>query len=136
MFGWAYPLVSFFSFLNNLIEVRSDMYKLTKTLQRPLQKDSPNIGPWHDVVEFMSVVGVVTNMSYLIIEFSNTELAFAFEFLASFSTIQRIGLVIAIEHIILAAKAVSSRLIPTVPEDIRDAKARLIFESLHKDKGE
>jgi hypothetical protein len=134
MFGWAVPLVALFSYVNNIVEVRSDMFKLTKTLQRPLQKDSANIGPWHDVLNFLSIAGIVTNMSYLLIVYCQDGTDQQSSFLGNLPMINRIGWIIAAEHFILAIKSLCSRLIPSVPQEIRDFKAREIYLRSHDHK--
>ena len=46
LFSSAFPLAAFCAFLNNLIEIRSDAFKLCFHQQRPFGKRVENIGTW------------------------------------------------------------------------------------------
>lgn len=46
LFSSAFPLAAVFAMLNNLIEIRSDAFKLVYVCQRPFGQRVPNIGTW------------------------------------------------------------------------------------------
>lgn len=46
LFSSAFPLAAFCALLNNVVEIRSDAFKLCMTYQRPFGKTVENIGTW------------------------------------------------------------------------------------------
>lgn len=46
LFSSAFPMAAACAFLNNLIEIRSDAFKLCCSLQRPFGVRVANIGAW------------------------------------------------------------------------------------------
>ena len=46
LFSSAFPLAAMCALLNNVIEVRSDAFKLCMTFQRPFGQRVENIGTW------------------------------------------------------------------------------------------
>lgn len=46
LFSSAFPLAAICAMLNNLIEIRSDAFKLAYVCQRPFGQRVPNIGTW------------------------------------------------------------------------------------------
>jgi anoctamin-8 len=57
LFSSAYPLAGLCALLNNLIEVRSDAFKLCFIYQRPFPQRVGNIGSWQTAMEVMGVIG-------------------------------------------------------------------------------
>jgi anoctamin-10 len=49
------------SFLNNLLELRSDAYKITVHQRRPVPSRTDTIGPWLDALQFLTWAGALTN---------------------------------------------------------------------------
>ena len=45
-FAPAFPLAPAFSLFNNIIEIRSDAFKMCFLFQRPFGQRVPNIGTW------------------------------------------------------------------------------------------
>jgi anoctamin-8 len=46
LFSSAFPMAAFCALMNNLIEIRSDAFKLCFTFQRPFGQRVSNIGTW------------------------------------------------------------------------------------------
>jgi anoctamin-8 len=46
LFSSAFPMAAFCALINNLIEIRSDAFKLCFTFQRPFGQRVSNIGTW------------------------------------------------------------------------------------------
>ncbi|CAG8743189.1 18863_t:CDS:2, partial [Acaulospora morrowiae] len=61
LFGPAFPLAAFFSWINNVVEIRTDAFKYIKTLQRPVAFQTQDIGMWENVLHVLSSLGVLTN---------------------------------------------------------------------------
>ncbi|NWV03396.1 ANO8 protein, partial [Ptilonorhynchus violaceus] len=65
LFSAAFPLAAACALLNNVLEIRSDAFKLCSGLQRPFGQRVHDIGQWQKVMEAMGVVAIVVNC-YLI----------------------------------------------------------------------
>ena len=65
LFSSAYPLAGMCALLNNLIEVRSDAFKLCFIHQRPFPQQVHSIGSWQTAMEIMGVIGVVVNCALI-----------------------------------------------------------------------
>ena len=59
LFSSAFPMAAVCALLNNIIEIRSDAFKLCVTFQRPFGERVENIGIWQVERFVMSVVIVV-----------------------------------------------------------------------------
>ena len=63
LFVAAFPLGPFFALINNVFEIRIDAIKFTISMRRPVGFRAENIGVWRVVLETLSFVAVVTNVS-------------------------------------------------------------------------
>ncbi|KAH9494530.1 hypothetical protein Btru_042364 [Bulinus truncatus] len=61
LFSSAFPLAALCALLNNVIEIRSDAFKLCLTFQRPFGQRVDSIGIWQDVLLVFSVIAVIVN---------------------------------------------------------------------------
>lgn len=55
LFSAAYPLAAFWALLNNLIEIRSDAFKLCRLHQRPFFESASSIGAWQVRFQLSSI---------------------------------------------------------------------------------
>ena len=62
MFASSFPLASALSVACNLIEIKSDCYKLAYVTQRPKSVRSQDIGVWGTVVQTQAFMAVLTNV--------------------------------------------------------------------------
>ena len=65
LFVVAFPLGPLFAFLNNIIEIRIDAFKVLTQLKKPLPKRAQDIGIWLSILNAISKIGVITNVSFL-----------------------------------------------------------------------
>ncbi|CAF0977777.1 unnamed protein product [Rotaria sordida] len=56
-----FPLAAFFSLLNNLIEIRTDAFKLCMIYQRPFSQRVKDIGQWQIIMEYMVYAAIIIN---------------------------------------------------------------------------
>ncbi|KAF8883336.1 calcium-activated chloride channel-domain-containing protein [Gymnopilus junonius] len=56
-----WPLAGTMAFLNNLLELRSDAFKITINNRRPIPCRTDTIGPWLDTLTFLTWLGALTN---------------------------------------------------------------------------
>jgi hypothetical protein len=61
LFVVAFPLAPLFAFVNNMIEIRVDAFRLLRAHRRPALGRSEDIGTWYYILEVLSIVGVITN---------------------------------------------------------------------------
>lgn len=54
LFSSAFPPAALCAMLNNLIEIRTDAFKLAYVCQRPFGQRVPNIGTWQ-VTKFITI---------------------------------------------------------------------------------
>ncbi|RMZ94526.1 anoctamin-4-like isoform X2, partial [Brachionus plicatilis] len=69
LFVVAFPLAPLFAFLNNILEIRIDAFKVLTQLKRPLPKKAQDIGIWLPILNTISKLAVITNS--LIIAFTS-----------------------------------------------------------------
>lgn len=66
LFSAAFPLAGICALLNNLIEIRSDAFKVTVTCQRPFGgAPCRNIGSWQQVMSVTTYLAVIVNCALL-----------------------------------------------------------------------
>jgi len=67
MFSSIFPLGSLIAMGNNIAEMRSDTYKLTKVCQRPIPALANGIGAWENILGGIVQAAVVVNVSIITI---------------------------------------------------------------------
>lgn len=66
MFSASFPLAPLLVLILALIEVRVDGFKLYRLLQRPFPLGSKSIGPWLEIIRFLSLAGIFSNVSMIV----------------------------------------------------------------------
>ncbi|KIJ95509.1 hypothetical protein K443DRAFT_682955 [Laccaria amethystina LaAM-08-1] len=61
LWSTIWPLAGVMAFLNNLLEIRSDAFKIAVHNRRPFAMRTDTIGPWLDALTFLTWVGALTN---------------------------------------------------------------------------
>ncbi|KAF9480330.1 DUF590-domain-containing protein [Pholiota conissans] len=61
LWSTIWPLAAVMAFLNNLLELRSDAFKMTVHNRRPIPTRTDSIGPWLDALMFLTWLGALTN---------------------------------------------------------------------------
>jgi anoctamin-10 len=70
LFSVVWPVVPVCFFINNWIELRGDIFKLTKECKRPNPQRADSIGPWLDSLGFLAWLGSLTSAA-IVYMFSN-----------------------------------------------------------------
>ena len=65
LFSAAYPQAAVWAFLNNLVEIRGDAFKLVNGVQRPFMKRVEDIGFWQEAFEVLSVISIMVNCALI-----------------------------------------------------------------------
>lgn len=121
LFSSAYPLAGLCALLNNLIEVRSDAFKLCFIHQRPFPERVQNIGCWQTAMEIMGVIGVIVNCA--LIGLSGP----VHRMFPDMTATQTVLLIIVLEHVMLVLKFLISTAIPDIPQHVEQELARIEF---------
>jgi hypothetical protein len=66
LLGLSFPLTAFVNLLNNLVECRTDGFKILRLSQRTNASDAGDIGAWYAILQFLGILSVVTNAGLLI----------------------------------------------------------------------
>ena len=95
-FSMAFPLAPVCALVNNIIEIRTDAYKLTYNTQRPVARKASGIGVWFPILQIMSIFALMTNLA--IIAFTTGQVQYYFP---DWSNTEKMFAVFVFEHIIL-----------------------------------
>lgn len=63
LFVAAFPLAPLFALLNNVAEIRLDAYKMVTQARRPLAERVEDIGAWFGILQTITYISVVSNVS-------------------------------------------------------------------------
>ncbi|XP_048733294.2 anoctamin-8-like isoform X2 [Ostrea edulis] len=121
LFSSAFPLAALCALLNNVVEIRSDAFKLCMTYQRPFGKTVENIGAWQDALELMGVFAIIVNCALTGVSGQVQRMV------PGASTETVILIIVLLEHIILGLKFLIAYAIPDIPETIETNRAKLEF---------
>lgn len=132
LFGLAFPLASLVSLLNNLIEVRSDAFKILVLSQRTDADDAADIGAWYYILEFLNVLAVATNVGLLI--FTQDSINVLFNLDLRFGgdiwrkVLYRVVAFFIAEHVLLGLKGLTATGMKDVPSTTWRQMARQKFD--------
>ncbi|XP_057608403.1 anoctamin-8 isoform X3 [Chionomys nivalis] len=121
-FSSAFPLAALCALVNNLIEIRSDAFKLCSGLQRPFGQRVESIGQWQKVMEAMGVLAIVVNC-YLIGQCGQLQRLFPW-----LSPEAAIVSVVVLEHLALLVKYLIHATIPDIPGWVAEEMAKLEYQ--------
>ncbi|XP_019619583.1 PREDICTED: anoctamin-8-like isoform X1 [Branchiostoma belcheri] len=121
LFSPAFPCAAMCALLNNVIEIRSDAFKLC-TSQRPFGQRVENIGMWQDVMEVMGMLAVIVNCALLVMSGQMQHM------FPGLSTTQLIIMAVVVEHALIALKFILSYAIPDIPEWVEKEMAKVEFK--------
>ena len=122
-FAPVFPMGAVLAFLNIIVEIWTDSFKLLRVCQRvvPSDKDAILVNCFTSIFDFMSVFAVMTNLYQLHIDFEE-------EF--------PLGTCVACEHVIVLLKVYLNWAIPNVPDWVVLERARRNFSQHEKWNGE
>lgn len=118
LFSSAYPMAAFWALLNNVVEIRTDAFKMCRIHQRPFAEPANSIGAWQMAFEALGVVAVITNCALIGLAAKSAE------WLPEMTTVNAVLMFVAIEHFLLGVKFILALAIPDVPQWVQDEMAR------------
>ncbi|XP_065662021.1 anoctamin-10 [Hydra vulgaris] len=123
MFSAAYPLAGFWAFLNNIVEIRTDAFKLSKLHQRPFIEQAASIGAWQFAFEVMSIISVITNCGIIALSKSTQDWL-----MNDLGPLKYTLIFVAIEHMLIILKIFIAYIIPDVPGFVSQQLAQAEFK--------
>uniref|UniRef100_A0A1A9X2A0 Anoctamin n=1 Tax=Glossina brevipalpis TaxID=37001 RepID=A0A1A9X2A0_9MUSC len=109
LFSAAFPLAGICALINNLMEIRSDAFKLAHVHQRPFGQRVANIGTWQNALSLLSLAAVIVNCALIGLSGQVSRLW------PGLTTAQTIILIVTLEHIMLALRSALTWLLPELP---------------------
>lgn len=116
LFASAYPLAAFWSLANNLMEIRSDGFKLCMSFRRSRRVPTDGIGTWLYAFSALGYLSVMTNCA--IFGLHSGLLTKLFPRMSFAGTLVAIGVM---EHIMIAVKVSIEVLVPDMPSVVAEA---------------
>lgn len=126
LFGLAFPLAALINLLNNLIECRTDAYKVLVIKQRPDADDAADIGGWLDVLKFLTRLSIITNTALVTV--TSVSLQQALPNVIGDTAERYRGLSFFIfEHVLFMVRWIVASLVPDIPGSTYRLLARQDF---------
>ncbi|XP_069505094.1 anoctamin-8 isoform X2 [Ambystoma mexicanum] len=122
LFSSAFPLAAVCALANNVIEIRSDAFKLCTGLQRPFGQRVESIGQWQNVMEAMGVIAIIVNC-YLIGQCGQLQRLFPW-----LSPETAVILIVVLEHFAMLLKYIIHVAIPDIPAWVAEEMAKLEYK--------
>lgn len=118
LFSSVYPLAALWAAFNNIIEIRSDAFRLCMVNQRPFAKKVKDIGAWQKAFEVVGGLSILTNCALMFISFHQRKDAYFYD------QVQWILMFVALEHCLLGLRYLIHIAIQDKPEWVRIALAK------------
>jgi len=116
IFAATFPLAPLLAVLNNMIEIRTDAFKLLTSFTRPQYKGAQNIGTWFQILEVLGVIAVLTNCALIGLGFEVIlDLVYTNPDAFWQGAFRALGIVVFMEHVIFFLKYIISFLVPDYP---------------------
>jgi len=122
LFAAAFPLTAALALLNNMIEIRTDAYKLLQATQRPSPKRAADIGTWMVILDIIATCSILTNCA--LVGFTSHGLFFYFP---NMTSVERVWITLICEHLLLLFKAVLDALLNSPPKEALSAYERRCY---------
>lgn len=109
LFSAAFPLAGICALANNLLEIRSDAFKLAHVHQRPFGQRVANIGTWQNALSLLGLAAVIVNCALIGLSGQVSRLW------PDLTSTQTIILIVTLEHIMLGLRSALTWLLPELP---------------------
>jgi anoctamin-10/anoctamin-7 len=124
LFSMALPIGSLLCLINNLIEIRSDAFKLVNVFQRPFYRGAQDIGQWGLILRVMVVMGVLFNCGMMAFT-SNIFLRDGWVDPSTVGVVEMLAAVFVGEHLLLMIMVICADFIPDERATLTDDEERL-----------
>eukprot|EP01035_Chromulina_nebulosa_P017620 gene17620-23197_t len=109
LFVSACPIAPLIAYISNIIEFRSDGWKLLYNTKRSIPRGAEDIGTWAIIFQLTAIMAVITNAGLL---------CFTMQ-LIHFNGVEKIWLFISLQYFILICLALFAYFVDDVPEDVK-----------------
>lgn len=123
LFSSVYPMAAFWAVLNNILELKTDAFKLCRVFRRPRVKKVGSIGVWQGSFELLGGIAVMTNCALLCLSPRVRPLA------PGASPVEWVLLFVLLEHLILAIKVAIMWLLPNQPLWVQQALDKISYQA-------
>ncbi|OQR95626.1 reductase with NAD or NADP as acceptor [Thraustotheca clavata] len=128
----SFPLTPLLSFINNIIEIRIDGFRLRDDCRRPRPRIAANIGLWIEVLETFVTIAIITNgwVIFYTYEYASVLKNYmtAHGTTADFDvSYLELGLFVAFVTVVLGIRAIIAKFINDVPTFVRRQLSRQEF---------
>jgi len=110
LFVTAWPMLPLFGLVSNLVEIKSDAYKLLNSVRRPIPTQAQDIGTWYVVFKGVATISVITNAALCVFVMKSDIHALPIEL--------KIWMFLLIQFVIFGLSTVIRFLVPDVPADV------------------
>ncbi|CAF0906288.1 unnamed protein product [Didymodactylos carnosus] len=119
-FSSKFPLAAFFSLLNNIVEIRTDAFKICMIYQRPFTQRVKDIGHWQNVLELMIIAAVIVNCTLCCVKG-------IFRRILPMPFAAEIFILVLIEHVLILICQLIRSSVEKTPYWVRVEKAKLEY---------
>nr|CAB3221886.1 anoctamin-10-like [Phallusia mammillata] len=128
LFSCVYPPAALFALLNNIVEERSDAFKMSNVFRRPFGYRTSGIGAWQTAFQALSYLAVISNLALI---FNSPKfLEWFYKTVPSATPTTVLMTFLVLEHVLLFARYCVSMLIPTVPRWVKVETGKLNYWSM------
>ncbi|CCI44039.1 unnamed protein product [Albugo candida] len=113
LFASAFPLAAFCCLLNNIMEIRTDAFKLCLSYRRPWRNTSSGIGAWFLAFDAIGYLSLVTNCALI-----GMDAGILRTMLPSYSPEGLLLVIIVFEHVMVLLKACIEMFVPDIPSEV------------------
>jgi len=141
LFASAFPMASLISIAANLVEIRSDCFKLTNVCRRPGSYRSSGLGMWHTLIACLIWTSALTNC--LLAGFTSAQLTYYLPQLyirdeSGYNIDHEEGwlmvfVIFGLERLLLIIGFLIYCIVPAVPEDVADELERRQYLRIARD---
>lgn len=128
LFGLAFPCAALVNLLNNLVEVRTDAFKILALSQRTNADDAADIGAWYLILQFLGWFSVLTNTGLLVYTANSVKGLFKPNTDEKVETLIKVLAFFIMEHILFALKGAAAALIKDIPGRTHRVLARQNYD--------
>ena len=129
LFASAFPLASFVAIFANIVEYRSDCWKLSRVFKKPSVIKTDSIGMWKHLLKMMVSLSALRNC--LIFAFTSSQLQqfipdnyvvdqFGRSTLKTGAAEETILLMLGMEHLLIVLAALVKSVVPRVPQHVKN----------------
>ncbi|XP_077372541.1 anoctamin-10 isoform X2 [Festucalex cinctus] len=126
LFSCVYPLTAVLLLINNVMEIRSDAYKICKLFRKPFSAPVANMGVWQIAFEILSFVAVVSNCWLLTLSPQLQRMRHE----GQMSSADIMVIAVMAEHVLIIVKVIVAALIPDEPGWVQKKRAHMQYKSM------